>query len=139
MSQNAFNIPIEFIPFAASIYFELHKKGTNDYYVEYIFDGKSLLTKDYNSFKNKVLEKIWSKEKINNFCYPKEESQTDKTGNDSNNETYINATLILSITNAIFFVLTLIFIFLFLHYRKKSKTLSFNSSKNESILPEVDK
>ena len=136
--QNVFNIPIEFIPFAASIYFELHKKGTNDYYVEYIFDGKSLLTKDYNSFKNKVLEKIWSEEKINNFCYPKEESQNDKTGNDSNNETYKNATLILSITNAIFFVLTIVFIFLSIHYRKKSKTSLDISAKNEPILSEMN-
>ena len=45
--QYVFNIPIEFIPFSASIYFELHKKGTNDYYVEYIFNGKSLLREEY--------------------------------------------------------------------------------------------
>ena len=133
--QYSFNIPIEYIPFAASIYFELNKNDTNDYYVEYIFDGKTLLRKDYNSFKNKVLEKIWSEEKINNFCYPDTESQQEKKGN---NEKYKKSTLILSITNGIFFVLTLVFIFLFIHYRKKSKTLINISTKNDPILAEMD-
>ena len=136
--QYAFNIPIEFIPFAASIYFELHKNGTNDYYVEYIFDGKSLLTLDYNSFKNKVLEKIWSEEQINNFCYPDQEGQADKNENNSDNKKYKKATLILCISNGIFFVLTLVFLFLFIHYRKKSKTSLDISTKNEPILAEMN-
>ena len=136
--QYAFNIPIEFIPFAATVYFELHKNGTNDYYVEYIFDGKSLLTLDYNIFKNKVLEKIWSEEQINNFCYPDQEDQTDKNGNNSDNKKYKKATLILCITNGIFFVLTLVFLFLFIHYRKKSKTSLDISTKNEPILAEMN-
>ena len=129
--QYAFNIPIEFIPFSATIYFELHKTEANDYYVEYIFDGKTLLTKDYNSFKNKVLEKIWSEEEINNFCYPKLENPDNKK--------YKYATFILFITNAIFFILTLVFIILFIYYRKKSKNIPRIPDEEEPIIAEMNK
>ena len=110
----------------------------NDYFVEYIFNGETLLTKDYKSFKNIILEKIWNEDKINNFCYPKDESKQNKSENNPNNEKYKIATLILSITNGIFFVLTLVFIFLFIQNRKKTKIL-LNNSKNEPILSEIEK
>ena len=76
-----FQIPITYIPFAANIFFELHKNESNkNFYVEYIFDGVSLLNLDYDKFREKVLEAIWSEEKINNFCNFEQE---EKSENDS--------------------------------------------------------
>ena len=117
--HNVFNFSLSFIPFASSVYFELHKNGTtkDDYYVEYIYNGESLMKMKFNEFKDKVMKAVWSDEQIKNFCYPKEEGTTG-TDNDDDNKTLI---IILIATSSVFFVLTLIFFILFILYYKKSK------------------
>ena len=122
-------------PFAANIYFELHKNESyNNYYVEYIFDGLSLLTIDYDNFKTKVLESIWPEEKINDFCNLEQE---DKTEADS--KKFKTICLILVYTNSAFFVLTLVFMSLFIHSCKKNKKKKNILGINDSILSGVDK
>ena len=130
-----FQIPITYIPFAANIFFELHKnESNNNYYVEYIFDGISLLILDYDKFKSKVLESIWSDEKINNFCNFEQE---DKSENDT--EKFKTISFILLITNSVFFILTVIFMSLFIHNCKKTKKQKYSLGINDSILAGVDK
>ena len=131
----AFQIPIAYIPFAANIYFELHKNESyNNYYVEYIFDGLSLLTIDYDNFKSKVFESIWSEEKIINFCNLEQE---DKAEDDS--KKFKKICLILVYTNSAFFVLTVVFMSLFIHSCKKNKKKKNILGINDSILSGVDK
>lgn len=133
----AFKIPIAYIPFAANIYFELHKNESNNhYYVEYIFDGVSLLTLNYPDFKSKVLESIWSEEKINDFCYIEEENKYE---NDIDFEKYKSISLILLITNSVFVILTAVFMSLFIYYCKKSKNCRYSIEINDSILDRADK
>ena len=130
----AFQIPITYIPFAANIFFELHKnESSNNFYVEYIFDGISLLNLDYDKFREKVLESIWSEEKINNFCNFEQE---DKSESDS--DKFKTISLILLITNAVFFVSTVIFMSLFIYNCKKNKK-KYSLNLNDSILAGVDK
>ena len=124
-----FQIPITYIPFAANIYFELHKNDSNIYYVNYIFDGLSMVTLEYSDFKAKVLENIWTEENINNFCFPEKQDQ------DSDLKKYKSISIILLITNLFFLVSTAIFMYLFIYYCKKSKKHFSNSmDKNDSIL-----
>ena len=130
----AFQIPITYIPFAANIFFELHKnESSNNFYVEYIFDGISLLSLDYDKFREKVLESIWSEEKINNFCNFEQE---DKSESDS--DKFKTISLILLITNAVFFISTVIFMSLFIYNCKKNKK-KYSLNLNDSILAGVDK
>ena len=131
----AFQIPITYIPFAANIYFELHKnESNNNYYVVYIFDGLSLLSIDYDNFKSKVFESIWSEEKIINFCNLEQE---DKAEDDS--KKFKKICLILVYTNSAFFVLSVVFMSLFIHNCKKNKKKKNSLSTYDSILSGVDK
>jgi len=130
-----FQIPITYIPFAANIFFELHKNESNkNFYVEYIFDGVSLLNLDYDKFREKVLEAIWSEEKINNFCNLEQE---EKSENDS--EKFKTISFVLLITNAVFFILTVIFMSLFIYNFKKIKKQKLSLDLNDSILAGVGK
>ena len=117
--KKAFNIPISFIPFAATVYFELHK-NISDYYVEYIYNGETLMKKNFYEFKIKVLETVWSEEEINNFCNPKEEEK-EKSNTVPNDNKYETLNVILIVFISIFFVLTAIFLSLFIYYYKKNK------------------
>ena len=128
-----FQIPITYIPFAANIYFELHKKDLDNYYVEYIYDGLSLLTLDYPIFKTKVLEAVWSEEEINEFCFTEKDNQSEI-------EKYKSISFILLLTNSFFFIATGIFMSLFIYYFKKSKKNAYSSSAlSLSILSGVSK
>ena len=51
--QYTFKIPIQYIPFASNIYFELHKNESepDNYYIKYILDGETKLIMDYPEFK----------------------------------------------------------------------------------------
>ena len=120
--QYAFHIPIEYIPFAANVYFELHKNnsGENQYYVEYIYDGKSMMKIDYNDFKNKVIEALWSEEEIKHFCYKTEDEKPDNNSELDKYKTYSLVCLILMI---IFFISTICFLALFIIFYKKSKNM----------------
>lgn len=128
--QNVFGIPIRYIPFAANIYFELHKNGTNKYYVEYIFNGMSLLQLNYEIFKAKVLEAIWNEDKINKFCYQEEDDKLEK---------YKTLNFILIISNSVFAVLTVLFLSLFIYCCKKNKKSYVSRAINDSILIDEDK
>ena len=130
-----FQIPITYIPFAANIFFELHKNASNkNFYVEYIFDGVSLLNLDYDKFREKVLEAIWSEEKINNFCNLEQE---EKSENDS--EKFKTISFVLLITNSVFFISTVIFMSLFIYNFKKIKKQKYSLDLNDSILAGVGK
>ena len=130
-----FQIPITYIPFAANIFFELHKNESNkNFYVEYIFDGVSLLNLEYDKFRVKVLEAVWSEEKINNFCNFEHE---EKSENDS--EKFKTISFVLLITNSVFFISTVIFMSLFIYNFKKIKKQKYSLDLNDSILAGVGK
>ena len=133
--QKAFNIPISFVPFAATVYFELHR-NVSDYYVEYIYDGETLMKKDFNEFKEKVLETVWSQEQINNFCYPKDEGEKPETEND--NDKYKTLNVVLIAFTAVFFILTVIFLVLFIFYYKVSKNSNRVEIKGSLLTKEKD-
>ena len=133
--QKAFDIPISFVPFAATIYFELHKNGS-DFYVEYIYNGETLMKKDFNEFKKKVLETVWSDEEINNFCYPKSEEGNPE--NDNKNDKYNTLNVVLIVFTSVFLVLTVIFLVLFIVYFKKSKTSNAVEIKDSLLTKDKD-
>ena len=114
---------------ASIAYFELHKTGPNenDYYVEYISDGITLMKKDFNTFKSKVLETAWTDEKISDFCQFKifEVATEQDTESDSEYKTY---NTILWVICSIFFASTWVFFGLFIYYFKKNKRLSLQES-----------
>jgi len=134
--KHVFNIPIQYIPFASNIYFELHKnKSESDkFYIEYILDGVTKLKMDYPEFKTKVLEAVWSDEKINKFCYPpeKEDEKTDE--NKTEYEKYKTYTIALLSTTIFLFISTVVFIILFILFYKKTKKYSGNLLTNDSTL-----
>lgn len=130
-----FQIPITYIPFAANIFFELHKNASNkNFYVEYIFDGVSLLNLDYDKFREKVLAAIWSEEKINNFCNFEQEEKSEK-----DSEKFRTISFVLLITNSVFFISTVIFMSLFIYNFKKNKSKNYSLDLNDSILAGVGK
>jgi hypothetical protein len=129
---SAFNIPVKYVKFGANIYFELHKNEFNNninYIVKYFYDGEELLNIDYYEFKRKVNEVVWSDEKIKNFCYRK----NDESKNDDNSFKINTLSLILIITNGIFFISTIIFLILFFYYKKK-----YNNIERTSVAPFID-
>ena len=136
--QYVFKIPIQYIPFASNIYFELHKNETEDespqYYVEYILDGKSLLIMDYTEFKTKVLNAIWSDGDINNFCYPSEKKENKTENYFSEYEKYKSFTYIFLSTTIFLFISTIVMMVLFIIYIKKYKKYSGNLLSGDSIL-----
>ena len=119
----AFNIPVQYVKFGAHVYFELHKddNDSNKYIVKYFYDGEKKLEKDYNEFKRRVSEVIWSDEKIKEFCF--KNNKTDDKG-----FVLDNFKLTLIITNSVFLITTIVFLALFVHYKKK-----FNNNKNENV------
>ena len=80
-------------------------------------------------FKRKVNEVVWSDEKIKNFCYRK----NDESKNDDNSFKINTLSLILIITNGIFFISTIIFLILFFYYKKK-----YNNIERTSVAPFID-
>ena len=127
----AFQIPVKYVKFGANIYFELHKDDVNEnkFTVKYFYDGEMLLEKDYYEFKNRVSQLIWSDEKIKEFCF-REEKDKDDNGNDNSSFKINVLTMILAITNTIFFISTVVFVSLFFYYKKK-----FNNAEGMSVEP----
>ena len=127
----AFQIPVKYVKFGAHIYFELHKDDIikDKFIVKYYYDGEMLLEKDYYEFKKSVSEVIWNEEKIKKFCFQGNENK-DKEGEDSKSIKIDNLTIILFITNGIFFISTIVFISLFIFYKKK-----FNNAAGISVEP----
>ena len=62
--------------FAANQFFELHKKDNvddnklkeDDFFVQYLYNGKMLLNVSYSEFKKKIMKKMWSMAEIIDFC-----------------------------------------------------------------------
>ena len=81
----AFGVRAHYPEFATNQFFELHRSdfvdknlvNVNDYYVEYYHNGILHLNVSYLEFKEKVLELVWSMDKINNFCKIKFTSTLD--------------------------------------------------------------
>ena len=132
----AFEVPLENVKFGSHVYFELHKDDEDNtkYFVRYYFNGRLLLEKDFNTFKEKVLNTVWSDEKIHNFCYPKEENKepNKEIKDDKNNNSAVITVLI--ITNIFTLIVTVIFIILFLNQRKKNNSINVDTVKNEKLL-----
>ena len=128
--KSAFQIPIKYIPFSSNVYFELHKENENDYYVEYISDGVSLLKKDYNTFKNIVLATAWSEDQIDEFCY------TIERQTNSYEQSFWDNNVVPFIFSCIFFVSTLTFLILFIYYMKK--TQNFDPLKSHKDIQELN-
>ena len=125
----AFQIPVQYVKFGANIYFELHKDDTNDnkFIVKYFYDGEKLLEKDYYEFKNRVSDIIWSDDKIEEFCF---RENKEKENQDEKSFELDTLTLILIITNGIFFIGTIVLIYLIVYYKKK-----INKSNEISVEP----
>jgi hypothetical protein len=58
------------VPFASNILFELHSKdGSKDnYFVNVIYNDMNILTLDYTSFKEKIIENYYDTDKIMSIC-----------------------------------------------------------------------
>ena len=130
--QKAFNIDLQYIKFGANIYFELHKDEINNtnkynYTVKYFYDGKLLLTLDYDSFKQKVLETVWNEEQIHNFCFQEE---NDKNEQKDDNEVKVSYSLFIAliITTILLLITTIIFSLLFLYFRHKASSITIVSN-----------
>ena len=138
----AFEIPLEYITFGSHMYFELHKEeeNNNKYIVKYYFNGRLLLEKDFNLFKEKILKTIWSEEKIHNFCFQEEENkdkdkEDNKGDNDkSNNDDKKAIITFLIITNIIFIILIGILVFLYCLNKNKNNSSDIKSNKDEKLL-----
>ncbi len=70
--KNAFNIEIQYIPFASQMVIHLIQKE-NGLYVNYYFNDKLLLDIPYQDFKNKIEKMLWTQKEIENFCKIKKE------------------------------------------------------------------
>ena len=67
--KHVFNTKWIFPGFSSTILFELHKnEEKNIYEIKYFVNDEMLLTINYNDFKDKVMNIIWSEEKIEKFC-----------------------------------------------------------------------
>jgi hypothetical protein len=62
------------IPFAASLFYELHRKAGvatyahKDYYVEVVYNDKLLFTLDYDQFRSNIMTKSFEQEDIDSYC-----------------------------------------------------------------------
>ena len=70
--KNAFNVEIQYIPFASQMVIHLIQKE-NGLYVNYYFNGKLLLDIPYQDFKYKIENLLWTRKEIENFCKIKKE------------------------------------------------------------------
>jgi len=122
----AFGIPVQYVNFGSHIFFELHKDDNQDdkYTVKYFYESKLLLEKEYNEFKEKVLETLWSEQKVHYFCFQEENKNEEVKSS--------NTILILIITNIIFAISTGIFIFLFI-YRRKSNISNYKINDDKLV------
>ena len=83
--HKAFGIECFYPSFAANQFFELHKQDGVDedklneenFYVQYLFNGNLLLNVSYTEFKRKIIELMWSMDKIVDFCKVEENSFID--------------------------------------------------------------
>ena len=67
-----FNTKLESCGFADSRFFELYVDDNGKYKVRYLKGDNTIkFDIDYNYFKNKINEKIWSDEKVEEYCQPK--------------------------------------------------------------------
>ena len=94
------------------------------------------MKKDFNEFKKKVLETVWSDEEINNFCYPK--SEEGKPENDNENDKFDTLNVVLIVFTSVFLVLTVIFLVLFIVYFKKSKNSNAVEIKGSLLTKDKD-
>ena len=74
--NSVFNTPCFYPGFADNQFFELHKQEgiddnnlkENNFYVQYLYNGKLLLNVSYPEFRSKVYRKTWSMDQIIDFC-----------------------------------------------------------------------
>ena len=117
--KNAFNVEIQYIPFASQMVIHLIQKE-NGLYVNYYFNGKLLLDIPYQDFKYKIENLLWTRKEIENFCKIKKE---------------ISFIILFFIYSSIFLLMILGIIIRLLkkNYFVKSKYSSFEKVRNYSL------
>lgn len=78
--NSLFGIKMNYSTFAESRIFELYIDENNKYKVRYSRGNNDIeLGKEFNEFKTTIENKIWNKEKIDNFCQFGKENKENKT------------------------------------------------------------
>jgi len=70
LMHQIFDVDYSFTYFASNVIFELHKnKDKDEYNVYYYIDEQLKLNISYDEFKKRIINNIWTEERINNFCF----------------------------------------------------------------------
>ena len=73
--KKVFDAEIQYVPFASQMVINLIERN-NGLYVLYYFNDKLLFDIPYNDFKNKILENVWERKKIEKFCEVKKKNNS---------------------------------------------------------------
>ena len=124
--------------FSTQITFEVttsnnnNNKTDSDYFVNYYFDDELLLRVNMAEFVRKVTPRLWSDQKINEFCgFDESDSNNKNNEKDNNGSDDKKTALIIFITTTVVFLITTIFLLIMLIRIKKN---GISSSKIETIL-----
>ena len=66
--EQVFGINTTYAGFASNQFFDLMKADDGKYSIMYSYNDASLFSMEYNTFKSKILETIWTQDEINEFC-----------------------------------------------------------------------
>ena len=90
--------------YSSCFIFELTKNEENNkYYVNLIFNNKTLKTIEYNIFKNKIKDESWTYEKTGKYCgFIKEEDLKPNTNESKKKNNWIMIIIIFSLVNILF-------------------------------------
>ena len=108
-----FNITIDDIDFAESRYFELYIDNDNEkkqYKIRYLKgDNTVKMDLEYKSFIGIVKKKIWSEQKITEFCYPIKKDNKNDNKNKDINIFGASIMIILSVLDGVLIVLLILY------------------------------
>ena len=63
-----FKLEMNFPSFASGLFLELEKNSDFNYFINIVFNNKTLETLSYDDFKRTILEKTWSYEQTGIYC-----------------------------------------------------------------------
>lgn len=68
--KKVFNTSLIYPNFGANLFLELHKNDSSgDYYVEYLFNGETMLKIPFEEFKKNIMNNIWDESTIREKCF----------------------------------------------------------------------
>ena len=110
-----------YVPFGANVFFEVYKNNNSEYKLRYLYNDEEMLDISYEEFKRKVMENVWSNEKISKFCENEKEDNVDVM------KMLVCLVIVFGLTSLILVIKT---IYLYVKLQKGKKSLSKKDTKD---------